>query len=475
MSQTTFDPTTPGGPSDETGAASATGETHTTPRGGQSARRRPSRRGHAASAKAAETAAQPASSPIAEHEPGVSPVSAASAGAMSAATSAATPTPDETGAHAEGRSRRSRGGAKRAAPRSKASAQLIIARTGDDAQSDSAAVAPPAEPGAFTAQHVSDAAVAAPVVVPVVTSSGATDAPAEAAPPATAPRKTRFGLPRRLQKPEAAPAAAPLVSAQAAPSVTETAPAATLAKAAPAETPVETPAPRYRFDRTRRTTVPGVAGARPERLGAQRPSLYTSPEAVAPEGMDTPATPATPATQAAPEPLFDLPPLESLVSRETGADLPTLAFDEAAAHIAATADDAEQLNEGADAADLGDGAGASARRRRRRRRSAPAHNGAHGAEADESAEDEDQPMQADDTLGALYDEEPPVAAEPSEPSESSEPHYQEPQRGGRATYAEPAPQRGRNGRFGYSSRTPRRASAEPAWDTPQQPAAETSP
>ncbi|HEY7849749.1 MAG TPA: NYN domain-containing protein, partial [Ktedonobacterales bacterium] len=174
-------------------------------------------------------------------------------------------------------------------------------------------------------------------------------------------------------------------------------------------------------------------------------------------------------------PLFDLPPLESLVSRETGADLPTLAFDEPAAHTAATADDAEQLNEGADAADLGDGAGASSRRRRRRRRSAPAHNGAHGAETDESAEDEDQPMQADDTLGALYDEEPPVAAEPSEPSESSEPLYQEPQRGGRANYAEPAPQRGRNGRFGYSSRTPRRASAEPAWDTPQQPAAETSP
>ncbi len=455
MSQATFDPTTPGGPSDDTGETPPT-------RSGQSARRRPSRRGHAASAKAAaETTAQPTAQPAAQATPEPAPV----APPVSAANPGATPAPaaDETGAHTEGRSRRSRGGAKRAAPRGKAGAQLIIPKTGDEGQPEEAAATQPATSAAAESVAEPVSAVTEPVVVPVVTSEPAASTASTA--PATAPRKTRFGLPRRLQQPgqptlTPAPVATPVAEAEAAQPATE-APAAPTAQA---ETPAEAPAPRYRFDRSRRVTVPGVGAARPEHLGAQGASLYTAPAAANTSANAAPANPP-----AATEHLFDLPPLESLVSREAGADLPALAFDEpAVAQAGATADEAEQIEEGTDAAELAEGAegaAASSRRRRRRRRSAPAHNGAHGAEADEAAEDEGQPTPTSDALDALYDEEPAVAP--------SEPYYEEPPRETRSAYGEPTAQRGRNGRYGYSTRTPRRATAEPTWEAPtQQPAPE---
>jgi uncharacterized LabA/DUF88 family protein len=176
-----------------------------------------------------------------------------------------------------------------------------------------------------------------------------------------------------------------------------------------------------------------------------------------------PPTPET--SREAADQLFDLPPLESLVSRDAGADLPALAFDESTA--SATDDESERLGEGAEGADLGDNSAASSRRRRRRRRNTPTHNGSHAPEVDETADEEALPTAHDEAVEEIYGEEPPV--------EPAEPFY--PEQGARPSYTEPVPQRGRNGRTGYSSRLNRRAPAEPAWDTTatQQPAAEVSP
>ena len=459
MSQATFDPTTPGGPSDDSNTTGATGANETRETRGQGARRRPSRRGHAASAKTtAETTTQPTATP----EPAPpAPVVAAPAEAAPAGA-------EEPGARAEGRSRRAgtRGGAKRPARGAKG-AQLIIAKTNDEAQ-EAAPEQPAAEQPVIAlaaAEQTAASGAAEPVVVPVVSTEPAT--PAEA--PVT-PRKTRFGLPRRLQQPTITPSAVSASRAADISGVAETPSAESAVIAAP-ETPaeaapatIEAPRPRYRFDRSRRTTIPGAPAARPERLSSQPSGLYTgtTPEEEAETPEETPEE-----TREAANRLFELPPLESLVSREAGGELPTLSFEEPAP---SAAEEAEHLGEGAEGAD-GEAGGATSRRRRRRRRST-AHNGAHGVETEETAEEAAEegmlPSAHEEAIEEIYGEEP-----PAEPAETAEPLY--PEQGERPTYGAPAVQRGRGGRLGYPGRS-RRAPAEPGWETPSQPpAAEVSP
>ena len=456
MSQATFDPTTPGGPSDDSGETRGA----RTPSSG--ARRRPTRRGHAAAAKSTETTTQP-TTPAEAAAPTITPATPereTSAAPVAAASAPAQPTVPATEEAARGESRRrSRGGAKRPAARGKAGAQLIIAKTGDEAQADATQTEAPAAETAATMVAAAEAPTAEPMIVPVVTSG------AEPAQPAT-PRKTRFGLPRRLRQPEAEAATPPSVApaAPVAPPVAEPVAVAEQAAAAEPATPAE-PARRYRFDRSRSTTIPGVAWARPERLSRQQPGLYTG----AAESAAEPIAEPTPEPHPATEPLFALPPLESLVGGGA-AELPTLAFEEPAAPTALApevTEEAERLEEAGEAGEQGEGegegAGGVSRRRRRRRRGTAAHNGAHGAELEEAAEEEGQPTAEGEPLEAGFFGE--VTPEPTE-----EP-YQEPQRETRG-YGE----RGRTGRFGYTSRTPRRPAAEPAWEpAPQQPAAETSP
>ena len=457
MSQATFDPTTPGGPSDDSNSTGATGANETRETRGQSARRRPSRRGHAASAKATAdtTTAQPTATPE-PAQPAPAPIAAAPAEPAAAA--------EESGARPEGRARRTRGGAKR--PARGKGAQLIIAKTNDETSPEVATSAPAAEQLAATQ---APEPTAEPVVVPVVSAESAT--PVEA--PVT-PRKTRFGLPRRLQQPGAVPStvsasrAADIAGVAEAPSATTAEPAATTESAQPtaaepaAAATTGAPAPRYRFDRSRRTTIPGIPGARPERLSSQPSSLYTKPSQ-----EEAPAEPTAPAaSREEANGLFELPPLESLVSREAGAELPTLSFEEP---TPSGAEEAERLGEGVEGVEgEAEATGASSRRRRRRRRTT-AHNGAHGVEAEETTEEGAEegmaPSAPEEALEEIYGEEPPV--------ETAEPLY--PEQGARPSYGEPAVQRGRGGRLGYPSRASRRAPAEPSWDTTAQQPAEVSP
>lgn len=442
MSQTTFDPTTPGGSSDDT--AERTNVTQgaqgaTTPHG-QNTRHRSTRRGRAGAAAKSAAEAAPAQ-PAAEHE----------LAAAEAPASAEEPRGGRRGARG--------GAAKRPAPRGKTGARLIITKAPEEPQAAEATEAPEAPAALGTLEAVAasepEAPATEPVVVPVVSEQPAT------------PRKTRFGLPRRLQQlaqqPTPAPAPAAEVAAPSEPLASEIAEVA-----APAEEAA--PAPRYRFDRSRRASVvSGGAAVRPERLASQRAGLYTSGETVAEPDAETPAEP-TPATT--PDQLFDLPSLDALVG-PAGADLPTLAFEAPATAERATADearDAEQPEEGAEAAEA-DGTAASSRRRRRRRRGS-SHNGVHGGDLDESLDDLSQFAPADDALDLLETAEPEAPAAPSEPSYQEQPQEQP-----------PAP-RGRSSRFSYPGRTPRRTPTEPAWDaTPQQaaqsaaqqPAAEASP
>ena len=451
MSQATFDPTMPGGPSDDSG------ETHGSGAPSSGSRRRSTRRGHAAAAKSAETKPAEATSQAA------APIEAAAPERETGATPApATPAAEEP-AHGESR-RRSRGGAKRPAARGKAGAQLIIAKTGEETQAEATAhdashaethtettAAPAAETTATTAE---------PMVVPVVSAG------AEPAQPVT-PRKTRFGLPRRLRQPEAAqPAPTPAPAAPVEPAVAE--PATAAGQPAPTEAAAPTePARRYRFDRSRSTTIPGVPWARPERLSRQQPGLYTGAPTAATEAQPSPEPTPEPTAEAQPatEEIFALPPLEALVGGGA-AELPTLAFEEPATPGGIAPEAAEEASEAGEAGEAGEGAGGVSRRRRRRRRGTAAHNGAHGAELDEAAEEEAQPLgegEGEPIEAGFYGEELP------EPPEAP---YQEPQRETRGGYAE----RGRAGRFGYTSRTPRRPAAEPAWEpAPQQPAPETTP
>ena len=411
MSQATFDPTTPGGPADDAGETRAARP---------QTRRRPTRRGHAASAKPAEaTTTTTTTTPAA-------PVAVAPA--QPEREPAAPPTADEQATRGESRRSRSRGGAKRPATRGKASAQLIITKTDDEAQPEAAQTEAPA--------------TAEPVIVPIVTTGAE-----------PAPRKTRFGQPRRFRQGEEAPATtqAPATPAPASAPVAE-------AEAEPA--PAAEAARRYRFDRTR-SALTSASAARPERISAQPPaSLYTTPAVSASEApMLTP-----PVAEPAAEPLFDLPSLESLVGG-AGAELPTLAFaepepltTELESAEAAGAEEGAELAEGV--------AGASRRRRRRRRGATAAHNGAHGADLEEAAEEEGLPLAELDTLeSTLFGEEAP---------ELPEPIYPEPQREPRAPVEPQREPRGRSGRYGYTSHTPRRATPEPTWESAPPPA-ETSP
>ncbi len=466
MSQTTFDPTTPGGSSEGAANTTSTGQTGQTGQHGQSARHRAPRRGRSSAAKAAENAAQTTAQLAAEREV-AAPASATAASDTPAATASAA----EERPAAEPRGRRSRGGAaKRPAPRGKSGAQLIITKAPEeerpaDQASDASATAETPETAALAGDPTMPVAQALaepqePVVVPVVTAEPTSEPPAP-------PRKTRFGLPRRLQQQPSQPAASAPATAASAATVAEPAaePAisAPATEAAPAE-PGSPPTPRYRFDRSRRTTIPGATPPRPERLSSQRSGLYTDSDA-ATEPV------AEPAAESAPrEHTFDLPSLDALIGASGGAagsDLPTLAFESPAARAGAApatadhADEAEQAEEGepSELAEGAEGASGASRRRRRRRRSGPGHNGAHGAdqtEQDEALDDLSQLAPGDDALDALFSEEP--SAAPSEPSEPSEPE------------AQPAP-RGRNTRFGYPGRASRRPAAEPNWEAaPQQPA-----
>jgi len=347
---------------------------------------------------------------------------------------------EEQAARGEGRARRTRSGAKRP----KAGAQLIITKANNETQPEAA------QPEAPAVEATAEA-----VIVPVVTAG------TEETPPET-PRKTRFGQPRRLRQPAVAstPAAAPVVEQPVVAAEQPTPEAEQPVVEQPAE-----PARRYRFDRSRSTTIPGAPGARPERLSGPRAGLYTG----APE----------PAVERAPEPepeqIFALPPLESLGAGP--AELPTLAFEEpeTLAGVEPEAPAAEEtIEEAAEAAETleisemgegAEGAAGASRRRRRRRRSTAAHNGAHG-EMEEAPEEEEQPLPEPETLGA-YAEEPPLP-------ELAETPYQEPPRETRGAYTAP-PARSRSGRFGYPGRVARRAPAEPTWEAPQQPAAEVSP
>jgi uncharacterized LabA/DUF88 family protein len=437
MSQTTFDPTTPGGSSDNTrdDTGEHTNVTNATPGAqgataphGQNTRHRSTRRGGRAGAAAKSAAAETTpAQPAAEEAP--------------VASAAETPASAE-----EPRSGRRgpRGGApKRPATRGKTSAQLIITKSPEEAQAAEMAETPEATSALETPEAV---AASEPVVVPVV--SAPPTATGAGAPPAT-PRKTRFGLPRRLQQP--APAAAPATAAEvAAPSEPLTTESAAEAAASAEEAAL---APRYRFDRSRRASAANgsAAAVRPERLASQRPGLYTNGET------------AAETTPAAPEPLFDLPSLDALVG-PAGGDLPTLAFEAPAPAERADDDeapDAEQPEDGADAAEA-DGASGTSRRRRRRRRGS-SHNGVHGGDLDESLDDLSQFAPTDDALKLLETAEPEAPAAPSEPPAQEPP--QEPQ---------PAP-RGRSSRFGYPGRTSRRAPAEPSWDAVPQQAAQPAP
>lgn len=471
MSQATFDPTTPGGPSDDSS------ETRSTRTSGSGARRRPARRGHAANATENVTQTAQTATPTAapEREAGATPAQPiAQSIALPVAPATPAPVAEEQSARSESRSRRgSRGGAKRPASRGKAGAQLILTKTADDSQAEAAAAEsaaqPVTQPSAQSIEHpVAEAAAqpaAAPMIVPVVSSSAEPTTPAE-------PRKTRFGLPRRFRQPDATPVPAAAPSVATPEPVAEAAPVTPAAVEPVAPTPTE-PARRYRFDRSRSTTIPGAPGARPERLSSQRPSLYTEPAT---------ELATEPAEQPANESAIDLPSLDSLVSGSHAAELPTLAFDAPSAQAAPTstqavgAEDADQLGDATDATDaaeLAESAAGASRRRRRRRRGSAAHNGAHGAEMDDLAEDDGQPATDEDAVDAAT-----LDADDLAPVEPSELPYQEPQRETRGAYTEttPAP-RGRTGRFGYASRTPsRRAPVETGWDTtPQQPAVETSP
>lgn len=448
MSQTTFDPTAPGGSSDDTERTNATqGSQGAAAPHGQSARRHSTRRGRAnTAAKSTAAEATPAQPAAAEPAPAETP---------------AQPATEEPRSSRRG----VRGGAtKRPAARSKTGAQLIINKAPEEAKPADVVeeAAAPQAPEAAAASELETPA-AAPVVVPVVSEQPA------------APRKTRFGLPRRLQQPgsASAPAAAAAVTPTPAAEVAVPSEPSAVEAAAPAEDVVEVaPAPRYRFDRSRRASaVNGAAVVRPERLSSQRSGLYTSAEPVA-----EPATaPAEEAAERAAEPtsnqLFDLPSLDALVG-PAGADLPTLAFETPATAERATEEtsDAEQPEDGADAADLGDGSGSASRRRRRRRRGS-SHNGAHGGEMDEALDDLSQLAPVDDSLDLLD------ATEPAAPTAPIEPPYVE------QTEPQPAP-RGRSSRFGLPGRTSRRTPAEPTWGAaPQQaaqpaaqpPAAEVSP
>ncbi|HEX8994848.1 MAG TPA: NYN domain-containing protein [Ktedonobacterales bacterium] len=474
MSQATFDPTTPGGPADESSEKTSARSQNANPR------RRSSRRGHAASAKTAEnttpTTTTTSTTPTGATEPAASASTPQQPATQPESQPAATPAAEEAGARGESRSRRSRGGAKRPAARGKAGAQLILTKPAENTQPEAptaegaaAAVEPTVEQPVAAA---AESAAAEPVIVPVVSSGAEAPAPA-------APRKLRFGLPRRLRQPETTPTPAE----PSTPAATQPAPAAEVAPAehaAPAaEAPVAEPARRYRFDRSRGATIPGAATPRPERLSGQRPGLYTGTAAeLAKE------TESEQAKEPAKEPVFELPSLDELVGGGHGAELPTLAFEPSALTSPAATEpiheEAEQLGEPAEAGELGESTGGTSRRRRRRRRGSAAHNGAHGAEAEaeELAEDENQPVTDDEPLegGALEEDEYPFG-EPSEPSEPSEAPYQEPQRETRGAYTEAPAQRARTGRYGYPGRATRRAPAEPGWGeaAPQQPAAESSP
>jgi uncharacterized LabA/DUF88 family protein len=424
MSQTTFDPTAPGGSSDDTERTNATqGAQGAAAPHGQSARRHSTRRGRASTASK-PAAAEPATpaEPAAIAEP-----------AEAAPTEPATEEP-------RGSRRGARGGAaKRPAARSKTGAQLIINKAPEEANPADVVetLAAASEPAATASERAT--AGGEPVVVPVVTEQPAT------------PRKTRFGLPRRLQQPGTTSAPAAVTPARAAEVAAPSEP-----PAAEVAAPAEEAAPRYRFDRSRRaSTASGGTAVRPERLSSQQAGLYTSAETVA----EPDAAPTERAAEPAPDQLFDLPSLDALVG-PAGADLPTLAFETPATVERAAADeasDAEQPEDGADAADLGDGAGGAARRRRRRRRGS-SHNGAHGGEVDEALDDLSQLAPVDDSLDLLDATEPAAPTAPIEP-----PYVEQPE-------PQPAP-RGRSSRFGLPGRTSRRTPAEPSWGAAPQQAA----
>ncbi|HEY8325641.1 MAG TPA: NYN domain-containing protein [Ktedonobacterales bacterium] len=435
MSQTTFDPTTPGGSSDNTrdDTGERTNVTNATPGAqgataphGQTTRHRSTRRGGRVSATAKSAAAETTpAQPAAEEAP----------------VASAAETPASAEEPRSGRRGPRGGAAKRPATRGKTSAQLIITKAPDESSAAEMAEAPEATSALETPEAV---AASEPVVVPVVSAPPTATGAGE--PPAT-PRKTRFGLPRRLQQPAPA-AAAPAPAAEAAvPSEPLAIESAAEAAASAEEAAL---APRYRFDRSRRASAANgsAAAVRPERLASQRPGLYTNGET------------AAETTPAAPEPLFDLPSLDALVG-PAGGDLPTLAFEAPAPTEHADDDeapDAEQPEDGADAAEA-DGASGTSRRRRRRRRGS-SHNGVHGGDLDESLDDLSQFAPTDDALKLLETAEPEAPAAPSEPPAQEPP--QEPQ---------PAP-RGRSTRFGYPGRTARRAPAEPGWDAAPQQAAQ---
>ncbi|HEX8732788.1 MAG TPA: NYN domain-containing protein [Ktedonobacterales bacterium] len=420
MSQATSDHAAHSGSPDDSGETRSAAKT----------RRRPTHRGRGAT-KSAETAA-----PAAIEAPSVSEtpvVIEAPAAIETPTTTSATPSAtEEQPARGEAHeTRRSRGGAKRPAARSKTGAQLIINKPAETTEAAS-----PTAPAADVTPEVGVVtADAAPLVVPVV-------APEAEATPAPAPLKTRFGQPRRLRQ---TPAAVSVAPAEPAP-IAEPAPAAETEAAAPA---AETaPTPRYRFDRARSASR-ASAVVRPERLSVPHGGLYTSDQA-----DETPPVPAEAPTEEPGEPLFALPSLEALTSASD--ELPALAFGEP---VAAESDQTEEPGEPLEDVESGDAASAASRRRRRRRRSG--HNGAHGVELEEAAEEDEE--QAGAAAEAL--ETPPFVAEPEEYPQPAAPRETRPVHG----------ERPRAGRFGLPSRVTRRAPAEPIWEAPPPAATETSP
>jgi uncharacterized LabA/DUF88 family protein len=358
--------------------------------------------------------------------------------------------PAAVAAPAEPRKPAARGAAKRP-PARKGGAQLVINRPQTEteaapespAPTDVTRLAPETRAAEATAEPAA-AAASKPSVVPVLT------------PPAPlAGRKTRFGLPRRLQTSSATPATlveAPVISAESTPTDVPAASAEPAVVETPAaEAPVEAPAApeeaprRYRFDRSRRAA--GAPLARPNRVSAPATSPYTPSLAVV-------------------EPPIELPSIEELTERVRAAEpyaepavieTPASAL-EAAAPVTEPVTESE-IPESEEAPELGeageeDASATGGRRRRRRRRGSTLRNGAHPEESElEPSELPSAPLEESEAEVA------PDAETASSYGMPDQGYPYEPE--SRRSTARPRPDR-----YGYGARTAP-APVEPGWGEPQ--------